>query len=95
MSVLIEPGHVTEYPLNHARILYGNAITAATATGARANFPASASLTETTYERWSPAESGDSITLTFPSQNINAIALAAHSELQPTIEVRITARSST
>ena len=88
MSVLIEPGHVTEYPLNHARILYGNAITAATATGARAKFPASAALTETTYERWSPAESGDSITLTFPSQNINAIALAAHSELQPTIEVR-------
>ena len=88
MSVLMEPGHVTEYPLNHARILYGNAITAATATGARAKFPASAALTETTYERWSPAESGDSITLTFPSQNINAIALAAHSELQPTIEVR-------
>ena len=88
MSVLIEPGHVTEYPLNHARILYGNAITAATATGARANFPASASLTETTYERWSPAESGDSITLTFPDQNINAIALAAHSGLQPVIEVR-------
>jgi len=84
----MEPGHVTEYPLNHARILYGNAITAATATGARAKFPASAALTETTYERWSPAESGDSITLTFPSQNINAIALAAHSELQPTIEVR-------
>ena len=88
MSVLIEPGHVTEYPLNHARILYGNAITAATATGARAKFPASAALTETTYERWSPAESGDSITLTFPDQNINAIALAAHSGLQPVIEVR-------
>ena len=83
----MEPGHVTEYPLNHARILYGNAITAATATGARAKFPASAALTETTYERWSPATSGDSITLTFPTQNINAIALAAHSGLNPLIEV--------
>ena len=88
MSVLIEQGHVTEYPLNHARILYGNVITDAEATGELPRYPAAAVLTETTYERWSPSVSGDSLTLSFPEQEVNALALAALSGLDFEIEVR-------
>jgi len=89
MSVLVEPGHVTTYPLNHARILWRNVITAVTATGAETNKPAAAALTKTTYERWAPLVSGDSITGTFPEQVVNAVALAAHSDLVPTVEILV------
>lgn len=89
MSVLVEPGHKTQYPLNHARILYRNVITSVTADSAQLNSPASAVLAKTTYERWKPTTSGDSITGTFTEQVINSIAIAAHSNLTPTIEVRV------
>lgn len=89
MSVLVEDGHVTTYPLNHARIMYRNVITAATATGSEVNQPPASALTKTTYERWRPLVSGDSITGTFPEQIINTVALAAHSDLTPTVEIRV------
>jgi len=89
MTIFVESGHVNEYPYNHARIIYGNATNAAvSATGADTDYPAALVLTETTYERWKPAASGDSITMAFTAGNYNAIALAALSDLNFTLEVR-------
>ena len=89
MTIFVESGHVNEYPFNHARIIYGNATNAAaTATGADTEYPAALVLTETTYERWKPLTSGDSITMTFSAGNYDAVALAALSDLNFTLEVR-------
>ena len=88
MTVLVESGYVQDFPLNHARILYDNVVEGAEASGESGAYPAGAVLTASTYERWAPALSNDTLTVTFPSQTIDAIALAAMSNLDFRLEVR-------
>lgn len=67
-------------PMNHARIAWDNQISDATvsATGSAPGFPPAAALTPQTFEGWKPAQSGDTLTLTFGNMEAGYIAIGAH-----------------
>ena len=74
----LENGHTPAVPLNRARIGWEQVAVSASATSAETGFPAAAVLTDQTYERWRPASSPVTITVTFPEQDINFVGIGAH-----------------
>ena len=77
MAVMIENGYALPNP-NHARIGWRDVISSASATSAAPDGAAVNALSWQTYERWRPASSPATLTLTFDAQMIEYIAAGAH-----------------
>lgn len=76
-------GEASDFPLNHARILYRSLWrdpnATVTASSAALNKPAVAAANENTYERWQPTSLPATWTITLPvGRQADAIGIAAH-----------------
>ena len=76
--IIVEQGYTSDTRFNRARIAWDDKVVSASATGSAAGYPPESALTWQTFERWKPDDDGDTLTVTFPETEIEAICFGAH-----------------